>query len=105
MSGNPFLGPWANRLDQDAFFANGKKFLLNPELNNFRYDPHHHPIHRVALARVPGLREVDEERDGKRHRGEDHLAVPPEEWEHAFFRGDVGPSRGLEIPCILALLD
>lgn len=29
--GNPFLAPWANRLDQDAFYANGKKYLLNPE--------------------------------------------------------------------------
>jgi aldose 1-epimerase len=23
--GNPFLWPWANRIDQDAYFANGKK--------------------------------------------------------------------------------
>ena len=43
--GVPFLAPWANRLDQDAFFANGKKYLLNPGLGNFRYDANHLPIH------------------------------------------------------------
>ena len=32
LCGIPFLGPWANRLDQMAFYANGKKFTLNEEL-------------------------------------------------------------------------
>ncbi|MFN7994653.1 MAG: aldose 1-epimerase [Bryobacteraceae bacterium] len=45
LSGNPFLAPWANRLDQDAFFANGKKFNLNPDLGNIRRDPNQKPIH------------------------------------------------------------
>src|SRR3954467_6283808 len=26
MAGIPFLGPWANRLDEAAFYANGKKY-------------------------------------------------------------------------------
>jgi aldose 1-epimerase len=43
--GNPFLAPWANRLDQEAFFANGKRYVLNASLGNYRYDPHHLPIH------------------------------------------------------------
>jgi aldose 1-epimerase len=43
--GIPLLAPWANRLDQDAFYANGKKYLLNPDLGNLRYDQNHHPIH------------------------------------------------------------
>ena len=38
LCGVPFLAPWANRLDQDAFYANGKKYLLNPELGNIRRD-------------------------------------------------------------------
>jgi aldose 1-epimerase len=46
--GIPFLSPWANRLDQDAFFANGKKYLLNPGLGNVRYDGHHLPIHGLV---------------------------------------------------------
>jgi aldose 1-epimerase len=44
-AGIPFMAPWANRLDQDAFYANGKKYLLNPELENFRRDPNQKPIH------------------------------------------------------------
>lgn len=43
--GNPFLAPWANRIDQDAYYVNGRKFLLNPELGNFRRDANGKPIH------------------------------------------------------------
>ena len=41
----PFLAPWANRLDGDAFWANGKRYLLNPELGNIRRDGNQKPIH------------------------------------------------------------
>ena len=30
-AGIPFLAPWANRLDADAYWANGKRYLLNPD--------------------------------------------------------------------------
>ena len=43
--GNPFLAPWANRLDRDGYFANGKSYTLNPALKNYRSDPNRHPIH------------------------------------------------------------
>jgi aldose 1-epimerase len=43
--GIPFLAPWANRLDHEGYFANGKSYALNPALNNYRLDPNHHPIH------------------------------------------------------------
>ena len=36
LCGIPFLGPWANRLDEQAFYANGKKYLFNMELGNVR---------------------------------------------------------------------
>jgi aldose 1-epimerase len=49
LCGVPFLAPWANRLDQDAFYANGKKYLLNPELGNIRRDPNQKPIHGLLL--------------------------------------------------------
>ena len=49
LCGVPFLAPWANRLDQDAFYANGKKYLLNPDLGNIRRDPNHKPIHGLLL--------------------------------------------------------
>jgi len=41
----PFLAPWANRLDGDAYWADGKKYLLNPDLGNVRRDNHQKPIH------------------------------------------------------------
>jgi len=47
LCGVPFLGPWANRLDGDAFWANGKKYLLNPNLGNLRLDGNKKPIHGV----------------------------------------------------------
>lgn len=43
--GNPFLAPWANRLDQPAFFANGKKYSLDPGIDNYRLDGNQLPIH------------------------------------------------------------
>lgn len=36
LTGIPFLGPWANRLDEFAFYANGKKYAFNPDLGNVR---------------------------------------------------------------------
>src|SRR6516162_21887 len=36
MSGVPFLGPWANRLDEQAFYANGKRYPFDMELGNVR---------------------------------------------------------------------
>jgi aldose 1-epimerase len=41
----PFLAPWANRLDGDAYWANGKRYVLNPALGNLRRDAHQNPIH------------------------------------------------------------
>jgi aldose 1-epimerase len=43
--GNPFLAPWANRLDREGYFVNGKSYALNPALANYRFDQNHHPIH------------------------------------------------------------
>jgi aldose 1-epimerase len=43
--GIPFLAPWANRLSEDGFFANGQKFRLNPDLGNIHRDQNQHPIH------------------------------------------------------------
>jgi aldose 1-epimerase len=46
--GVPFLAPWANRLDGEAFYANGQKYLLNAGLGNLRYDQSHQPIHGLV---------------------------------------------------------
>ena len=42
LAGIPFLGPWANRLDEQAFYANGKKYAFDMEFGNVRGA---HPIH------------------------------------------------------------
>jgi aldose 1-epimerase len=36
MSGIPFLGPWADRLDEPAFFANGRRYAFDLQLGNVR---------------------------------------------------------------------
>jgi len=36
MSGVPFLGPWANRLDEQAFYANGRRYPFDMDLGNVR---------------------------------------------------------------------
>lgn len=47
--GNPFLAPWANRIEGEAYWANGKKYVLNRELNNFRGDQNKNPIHGLLV--------------------------------------------------------
>ena len=36
LNGMPLLAPYANRLDQTAFYANGKKYNFDVELGNVR---------------------------------------------------------------------
>jgi aldose 1-epimerase len=48
-AGVPFLAPWANRLDADAYWANGKRYLLNPDAVEIRRDPNGLPIHGLLL--------------------------------------------------------
>jgi aldose 1-epimerase len=44
-AGNPFLAPWANRLDGETYQVNGKSYSLNPALQNYRLDANRKPIH------------------------------------------------------------
>lgn len=46
--GVPFLAPWANRLDGDSYWVNGKQHQLNPQIANFRRDPNGKPIHGLV---------------------------------------------------------
>lgn len=55
--GVPFLAPWANRLDQDGFWANGKHYGLNASLDNIRRDGNGHSIHGF-LTFVPNWQVV-----------------------------------------------
>ena len=49
-AGNPLLWPWANRIDSEEYFANGKKYRLNPDLGNYRKDGNKQPIHGMLSA-------------------------------------------------------
>jgi aldose 1-epimerase len=48
-AGIPFLAPWANRLDVDSFWANGKNYRLNPDVVNLRRDGNGLAIHGLLL--------------------------------------------------------
>jgi aldose 1-epimerase len=47
LSGVPLLAPWANRLDELGFFANGRHYLLNAGLGNVRGP---RPIHGLVAS-------------------------------------------------------
>lgn len=73
LCGVPFLGPWANRIDGDAYYANGRRYCLNPDLGNLRRDPNGLPIHGL-LNFCPLWQVVD--------RGPAHVASRIEHWRH-----------------------
>lgn len=45
-AGIPFLAPWANRLDEQAFYANGRRFAFDVDLGNIRGEI---PIHGLLM--------------------------------------------------------
>jgi aldose 1-epimerase len=48
LCGVPFLAPWANRIDGEAYRANGHTYTLNPDLGNLRRDGNGKPIHGLV---------------------------------------------------------
>ena len=49
LCGNPFLAPWANRLDEDGFYFEKVHYRLNEDLGNVRRDGNKLPIHGLLL--------------------------------------------------------
>ena len=49
LCGNPFLAPWANRVDGEGFYANGQYYQFNDKLGNIRRDGNQLPIHGLLL--------------------------------------------------------
>ncbi len=49
LCGNPFLAPWANRLDEDGFYFERVHYRLNEDLGNLRRDGNGLPIHGLLL--------------------------------------------------------
>ncbi len=55
--GIPFMGPWANRLDEPAFYANGRRHAFDMTLGNIRGDvPIHGFVTTTDLWRVVATR-------------------------------------------------
>jgi len=61
LRGIPFLAPWANRLDEPAFYANGRRYAFDLELGNVDVRGGM-PIHGL-LARAEGWEVVEVEAD------------------------------------------
>ncbi len=47
--GIPFLAPWANRIDNEYYYFEGKKYLLNASLGNIMRDGHNQPLHGLLV--------------------------------------------------------
>jgi aldose 1-epimerase len=50
LSGVPFLAPWANRMAEGGFWANGKKYTFNPTLGTVRLPPTNIAIHGMLTT-------------------------------------------------------
>jgi aldose 1-epimerase len=67
LCGIPILAPWANRIDQDAYWANGRRYLLNAGLGNLRRDGNGKPIHGLlSFSSVWKLVELKADDSGAR---------------------------------------
>jgi aldose 1-epimerase len=52
-TGIPFLAPWANRMDDAGFWANGKRYNFDMALGNVRQDGRGLPIHGLLGSSAP----------------------------------------------------
>jgi aldose 1-epimerase len=75
--GNPFMEPWANRLSAPWFHANGRKYLLNPDLANYCRDDAALPMHGL-LVNSPHWTVAALDADGRSARATCRL----EFWRH-----------------------
>ena len=73
LCGVPFLGPWANRINGNTYYVNGRRYRLNPDLGNLRRDGNGLPIHGL-LNFSPLWRVVEQ--------SESHVSSRIEFWRH-----------------------
>jgi aldose 1-epimerase len=64
LSGIPFLAPWANRMADSGFWANGKKYNFNAGLGSMRVPPNGVAIHGM-LSTSPLWEVTEVKADGK----------------------------------------
>lgn len=61
-TGIPFMGPWANRLDEPAFYANGRRHAFDMSLGNIRGEvPIHGFVTTTNLWRVTSVAATSDE--------------------------------------------
>jgi aldose 1-epimerase len=61
-TGIPFMGPWANRLDEPAFYANGRRHAFDMSLGNIRGEvPIHGFVTTTNLWRVASVSATEDE--------------------------------------------
>ncbi len=72
--GIPFLAPWANRLGEEDFWANGKKYTFNMTLGNVHKDV---PIHGF-VTNAPDWEVTEVKADGKSA----HVTSRLQFWKH-----------------------
>jgi aldose 1-epimerase len=79
-NGIPFMAPWANRLDEDGFWANGKKYTFDLSVGNVHKDGKGLPIHGV-LGNASLWRVTDIGAD----KGSAHVTSKLEFWKYPGF--------------------
>ena len=73
-TGVPFMGPWINRLDEQAFYANGKRYPFDMTLGNVRGE---HPDSRLPDLNLRVARRVGGRRQRRRNRHQPARVLPP----------------------------
>ena len=69
-TGIPFMGPWANRLDEQAFYANGRRHAFDMALGNVRGEvPIHGFVTTTNLWRVTSVAATRRRRVGDQQAG------------------------------------
>ncbi|HTS49172.1 MAG TPA: aldose 1-epimerase [Bryobacteraceae bacterium] len=91
-TGIPFLAPWANRMDPDSFWANGRKYVLNPDAADLRRDANGLAIHGLLLF-ASGWQVI------KLNAGDDSAEVVSrlEFWRHAEWMSQFPFAHSIEI--------
>jgi aldose 1-epimerase len=89
---NPFLAPWANRLEKLGFTFDGKSYVVNPQLKNIRLDGNGLPIH--GLLSFSSLWEVT---DAGADSTSAHATSRLEFWKHPAFMAQFPFAHTLEM--------
>lgn len=84
---HPPLAPFADRLDEPAFYANGRRYPFDRSLKNIHFDGHDHPIHGfLTLAADWQVTRLQADANGRRSPAGSTSAAAPNGWLNSPFR-------------------